>query len=146
MKNLSERYKADLSKLVERGKYIAVALQYECQPENAAKTGLKKEQLPDARAAYQPWYSEALACVRQLLPDRTEDFIAFYKPAKPRKGLDWGNYTMSDYLIGATIYDRDTLSYVVPSNSALSAIYNQYIILSVYLCSQSMSDRTSRGS
>ncbi len=127
MKNLSERYKADLTKLVLTGKHIAIALQYDCDRATAVKTGLKEAQLPNPRAAYQKWYSEALACVSQLLPDRVEDFISYYKPLKPRKALDRQNYTMSDYLTGSTVRSPD--GWAVPTNSALSAIYNQYQIL-----------------
>jgi hypothetical protein len=123
MKSLSERYKTDLGNLVNAGKMIAVAIQYKSDPGTAKKTGLKPEELPEPRQAYQAWYSEALACVRQLLPDRVDDFIGYYKPLKPRKSLNWANYTMSDYMVGTTI------DHVVPEHSALSAIYNQYQIL-----------------
>jgi hypothetical protein len=129
MKNLSERYKADLLRLVLDGKKIAVAIQYESDPETAKKSGMKKEELPDARQAYQAWYSEALACVTQLLPDRVEDFISYYKPLKPRKDVTWANYTMSDYLVGVTVYRSSTYDYYVPSNSAIKAIFNQYKII-----------------
>jgi hypothetical protein len=100
---------------------------YDCDRASAEKTGLKREELPDPRAAYQKWYSEALACVTQLIPDRVEDFISYYKPSKQRKQLNWQNYTMSDYLIGASLRSND--SWTVPTSSALSAIYNQYQIL-----------------
>lgn len=129
MKNLSERYKADLNELVLRGKHIAVALQYDCDATNAIKSGLKKEELPDPRADYQAWYSEALACVQQLLPARVEDFVSYYKPIKPRKTLNWQTYTMSDYLIGATVYSSNSGKWSVPTGSALTAIYNQYQIV-----------------
>jgi hypothetical protein len=129
MKNLGERYKADLSKLVLEGKHIAIALQYVCDEQAATKTGLKREELPTPSAAYQRWYSEALACVTQLLPDRIDDFVSYYKPLKPRKELHWKNYTMSDYLIAATVYNATTHQWYIPTNSALAAIYNQYSIL-----------------
>jgi hypothetical protein len=129
MTNFVERYKADLEKLVLKGKQIAVALQYACDEPSAVKSGLKKDDLPDPRAAYQSWYSEALACVKQLLPDRVDDFISYYKPLKARKALNWQNYTMSDYLLGATIYSSSRGESVVATGSALTAIYNQYQML-----------------
>jgi hypothetical protein len=131
MRSQSERYEADLTRLVLDGKRIAVAMQYECDPKEAQKTGLKREELPSPRQAYQAWYSEALACVRQLLPDRVEDFISYYKPLKPRKVLGAANYTISDYLVGATI-PRNSV-WVVPADAALSAIYNQYQIVEAIL-------------
>jgi hypothetical protein len=129
MKSLSGRYKADLTNLVLAGQKIGVAIQYISDPANATKTGLKQEDLPDPRQAYQAWYSEALACVRQLLPDRVDDFIGYYKPLKPRKSIHWANYTMSDYMVATTLYDSRRSEYVVPENSALNAIYNQFQIL-----------------
>src|SRR5579872_7385989 len=113
MKSLSGRYKSDLTSLVLVGQKIAVAIQYKCDPASAAKTGLKLEELADPRHAYQAWYSEALACVRQLLPDRVDDFIGYYKPLKPRKSIHWANYTMSDYMVGTTLYDSKRSEYVV---------------------------------
>jgi hypothetical protein len=128
MKSLSERYKTDLTKLVRAGQEMGVAIQYKCDPASAEKTGLKQKELPDPRQVYQAWYSEALACVRQLLPDRVDDFIGYYKPLKPRKSLGWSNYTMSDYMLGTTLYVSGG-QYVVPESSALSALFNQFQIL-----------------
>lgn len=133
MKNMSERYKADLSRLIDHGKRIAVALQYECDPASAKQTGLTEKEVPEPRQVYQAWYSEALTCVRQLLPDREEDFISYYKPLKPRKNVTWANYTMSDYLVGITVYNGNTGKHVVAASSALTAIYNQYQIVAAIL-------------
>ncbi len=132
MKNQSERYKADLARLVSDGKKIAVALQYDYDIDSARKSGMKKEELPDPRQVYQAWYSEALACVTQLLPNRTEDFVSYYKPLKPRKALGSANYTMSDYLIGATVYSSSTSQWVMPTGAALTAVYNQFKLWKPY--------------
>jgi hypothetical protein len=133
MKNQAERYKSDLTRLVLEGKKIAVALQYDCDLDSAKKSGMKREELPDARQAYQAWYSEALACVTQLLPDRVEDFISYYKPIKPRKALGFGSYTLSDYMRGATVYDSDAGKFVVATGSALNSMFNQYKIVEAIL-------------
>jgi hypothetical protein len=98
---LFERYKADIVKLVQRGAILSLATHLEIYPETRKK--LKDEQvkeIPKFKEAYQSWYSEALACVSQLLPTRREDFISYYKPLKTRKALDAENYTVSDYLRG----------------------------------------------
>ncbi|MBI3699531.1 MAG: hypothetical protein HY242_03690 [Afipia sp.] len=133
MKKLSDRYKADITRLVLEGKKIAVALQYECDPASAKATGLKKEDLTPVRQAYQSWYSEALACVTQLLPSRVDDFVSYYKPLKPRKSLGFSNYVMSDYLFGKTVYNSNTGEYEVATGSALSSIFNQYKIVEAIL-------------
>ena len=41
--------------------------------------------------------------IRQLLPDRLDDFISYYKPLKPRKELNAATYTISDLLQGITV-------------------------------------------
>jgi hypothetical protein len=65
---------------------------------NANPDALKN--IPNFRDTYQLWYSEALVCVSQLLPDRRDDFISYYRPLKARKSLDPETYTISDYLRG----------------------------------------------
>lgn len=45
----------------------------------------KKIILPDFIREYDTWYSEALAVIKQLLPDRQSDFIRQYKPDKRKK-------------------------------------------------------------
>ena len=66
-------------------------------------TDEQRKSLPFVRTEYQAWYSEALAAIRQLLPDRVEDFIGYYKPLKQRKELNSGTYTISDYLQGINV-------------------------------------------
>ena len=60
------------------------------------ESSLKK--LPIFRDVYESWYSEALALLRQLLPDRVSNFISFYEKLKGRKSIDYGNYVIQDYL------------------------------------------------
>jgi hypothetical protein len=69
-------------------------------PDNIKK-GLEKEgtKLPNCALEYDTWYSEALRVVKQLIPDRTEDFIKQYKNEK-RKEITFSTYGVSDYLIG----------------------------------------------
>ena len=54
--------------------------------------------LPSFRDEYQPWYSEAKALVRQLLPDRLSDFTQYYEKPKSRKAITYASYTIEDYL------------------------------------------------
>jgi hypothetical protein len=96
-----ERYKADIDKLVQRGALLSLAMHLELDPNSRKKLDAETaKKIPKFREAYQAWYSEALACVSQLLPIRREDFISYYKPLKTRKSLDAENYTVSDYLRG----------------------------------------------
>ena len=57
-------------------------------PPRKEELGLSEEEtknLPIIEHEYQRWYSEALACISQLLPARVQDFVAYYKPERPRK-------------------------------------------------------------
>jgi len=106
-----EKYKNDLDKLIKEGGLLSFAMQSECFPDEFEKIwkealGVEyldfKKKIPDFRQGYQSWYSEALLCVKQLLPDRLKDFTELYKPILKRKGIDINNenYTIFDYLLG----------------------------------------------
>jgi hypothetical protein len=99
-----EQYKKDLDRLIEKGQSLyAAAIFANISPEQKKKAGVTDESLkilPDVRKEYQSWYSEALTAVKQLLPDRLEDFVNYYKPQKARKTIDASTYTISDYLHG----------------------------------------------
>src|SRR3546814_13859148 len=101
-----ERYKRDLDELVLQGARITVALAREFKSAKDVQTNLPEEELknlPLPNVAYEQWYSEALALIVQLLPERAEDFRSYYRPKGARKDLRWSNYTMSDYLRGTTV-------------------------------------------
>ncbi len=72
-----------------------------------------KKQLTELSLKYESWYTQALAVVSQLIPERLNDFKAAYKLDK-RKEINPSTYTISDYLIGLSIsragipeFDRD---------------------------------------
>lgn len=102
-----DRFKKDIETLIKHGDRLELAMQYECAPDQV-KIALKKQlkdkveeflkDLPSFKEEYQRWYSEALALLRQLLPDRVLDFVRHYEKPKSRKDIDFGNYTIEDYL------------------------------------------------
>lgn len=100
-----EKYRSDIEALISRGNNLMRGLYYELREElgdaykklsKEQKDRLSKESFSDK---YQAWYNESLALIKVLLPDRTEDFISYYKCPK-RKTLDYETYTVGDYLIG----------------------------------------------
>jgi hypothetical protein len=106
-----DRYRADLSRLIDEGGQLQNAMTYDLWPDEFKKVAIQQagkeasekliEGLPSFKNTYQTWYSEALALIRQVLPDRVEDFVSYYEPVKNRKGdLHHGNYTIRDYLDG----------------------------------------------
>lgn len=109
-----DKYKNDLQLLIDKGDKLDISIKYECFPENIEKqikAALKDEKkvkeyikkiLPFNKE-YQVWYSESLALIKQLLPDRLNDFVRLYEKPKTRKSIEYGNYVMEDYLQNLTV-------------------------------------------
>jgi hypothetical protein len=97
-----EALKRKLASLVHQGEllYYAMADNIGKLPDNAKKD-LEKQgiKLPCFELEYDTWYSEALRVVKQVIPDRTDDFVKQYKNEK-RKEIDFLTYGISDYLLG----------------------------------------------
>ena len=107
-----DRYKGDLKKLSNQGDKLLLAMQNECFPEkipdlykeeNSEKIKDFINDLPKFSESYQAWYSEAKVLIKQLLPDRIEDFVRHYQKPKPRKEINIDNYRIEDYFQGLTL-------------------------------------------
>ena len=110
MKNLT-KYKEDLKRLLETGDALRFRMEWECKQERFEKALEKEkperreeirkmlEELPPFAEGYQAWYSESKTLIRQLLPDRLDDFIGYYEKPKVRKDITYENYHISDYLL-----------------------------------------------
>lgn len=132
-----EKYKKDINSLANRGDLLYYGMIIEQNPgerENFLKK-FKKEKRGKAEKEinftknYQIWYSEALECVRQLLPSRLDDFISFYKNKTKSKEITAENYTISDYLPGLTITRGYAKDLVVGPSSAVPAFRQQVDII-----------------
>ena len=137
MKNF-ERYKNDLRQLIERGVSLQSAIQYECFKKEFIKTakeqlGDEAEQflndLPNFSKQYQIWYSEAKVLVRQLLPDRLDDFVDYYEKPKTRKEATFESYRISDYLLGLTVTREYPKVKVVGPEAAIPKFEQQLTIV-----------------
>lgn len=111
-----ERYRKDFNKLKDMAFRLEMRMQFDLYPtemrkqlkrhkdlDDDAKVNEFIKALPDFPNEYQKWYSESLALIRQLIPDRLADFKALYEVPKGRKVVEFGNYVMHDYLQGLTI-------------------------------------------
>ena len=108
-----ERYKKDLKSLIDEGGQLYNAMQKECFPSEfmakvkeallstEAESFLKG--LPNFVDGYQRWYSAAMVLVKQLLPDRLDDFVRHYERPKTRKLVNHETYRILDYLQGLTV-------------------------------------------
>ena len=94
MTNL-EKYKSDLSRLISQGDALYKAICNECEPIDRRERN--KNDLCFC-TGYQPWYSESLIVIKQLLPDRLNDFKSYYEVPSNRKKITSQNYQIKDYL------------------------------------------------
>lgn len=108
--NLKDKYKTDFDSLINRGVDLQYGLLNELKDLYEEAFGKlndeerKKFVGKSFRDKYNAWYSESLVLVKQLLPDRLEDFVMQYKHPK-RKELTYSTYTISDYLQGVVVKD-----------------------------------------
>lgn len=134
-----ERFKKDLENLIATGHTLGLAMQRECARE-AFDAQVKKQfgkedgdkflkGLPSFKSAYQRWYSEALALLQQLLPQRVGDFVRHYEKPKGRKDITYENYRIEDYLQGLNVtrgYNKDK---VVGPDAAIPQFDQQVAIV-----------------
>lgn len=110
-----ERYKKDYERLRHQGELLEEAFSryafgeeydaalLEAFKGDEAKTKAFLDKLPDFKKEYQSWYSECIALLKQLLPDRLNDFVRLYEKPKTRKELNFETYRIEDALQGLTI-------------------------------------------
>lgn len=97
------RFKQELTKLIDRAQllYYSLAVELKLADEKTTQK-LKEFKVPSFKAEYESWYSEAQQVIKQVLPDRFDDFTKLYKNDK-RKETDYLTYTISDHLIGLQV-------------------------------------------
>ena len=113
MSEKTKKFESDLDRLIEKGGMLYMAMKYECHGEDFERqigkaVGEDKvesyiKELPKFELEYQAWYSEALALIKQVLPDRLEDFTSYYEYPRVRKDISFQNYMIRDYLQGLRI-------------------------------------------
>lgn len=87
MASLRERLATDLGTLVKEGRELV--------------KDLLTEDHTKFRSNYQRWYTRALGAVRQLLPDRLQEFTQHYRIDR-RKQMDVDTYGIHDFMLGLT--------------------------------------------
>jgi hypothetical protein len=132
-----DRYTKDLEALIARGDLLDMAMHRDCTADfdkNFLKTygdsGKKiLKDLPTFRAEYQSWYSEAKHLIKQVLPDRLDDFVRHYEKPKSRKELTSENYRIEDYLQGITVTRLHEPQPVVGFHAAIPHFKQQLAIV-----------------
>lgn len=137
MTNL-EKYKEDLDRLISEGEMLSFSMKYECYPkefEEELKPKLKEKykdfvkNCKPFRGQYQNWYSESLLLIKQLLPDRLNDFVKLYEKPKTRKSIEHGNYVIEDYLQSLYVSKGYTNEKIVGPDSAINQFEQQLSIV-----------------
>ena len=133
------KYQKDIESLSQRGRLLLFGLYNELGkeykiPDNISeqKKGLLKSYTFIDK--YNAWYNEALAIVKQLIPERLNDFKSYYKIEK-RKDIDYESYTISDYLINLRVTQGARV--LVDTSSVINKYTQQYYIV------ESLKDRFS---
>jgi hypothetical protein len=133
-----DRFRADLDALIAQGHRLDAAMKYEQLPDEVAKQAKKElgaksadylAKLPNPSREYQAWYSEAKAMLRQLLPDRLDDFVSHYDKPRPRREITFENYRIEDYLQGLRVTRGWEKEVVVSPRAAFPHMAQQIAIL-----------------
>ena len=95
-----KKFKVELEKLIQDGQLLlySMALDLGVVDESTEKE-LKKMKLPSFKDEYEKWYSISIQVIKQVLPDRLDDFKRQYRDEK-RKNTDFLTYGVADYMIG----------------------------------------------
>ena len=130
------KFEQDLDRLINSGEMLLLSINYDCHgyqnleenSENRSENERILEELPNFREQYQTWYSEALALVKQVLPDRLNDFKSYYEFPRIRKNIDSQNYRIRDYLQGLNV-TRGSHHVIVDGRAAIPEFRQQLSIV-----------------
>ena len=132
------RFKSDLAKLIKTGAALHLSMQRSCFGKNfeeqlreqlGDKTDEYINHLPSFDTEYQRWYSECLALLRQVLPDRVADFSRHYEKPKTRKEMTFESYRIEDCLQGLQVTRGAYKEVVVDKKAAIPHFLQQQAIL-----------------
>ena len=94
-----QRYKDDLDALIKIGETIEADLRIRHEKGKSVSTNAAHK-LEDS---YQDWYTEASVVIKQILPDRLEEFQELYKGDGRRKQIESTNFNIQDLLRGLEV-------------------------------------------
>jgi len=123
--------KKELKELIRKGDllYYSMADEQDKLPDGFKEKLEKKGiELPVFVSEYDTWYSEALLVIKQIMPDRYDDFVKQYKNEK-RKEIDFLTYGIADYLLGLRTTRGGGYEVVADQSAAIPKMQNQNSIL-----------------
>lgn len=131
LKSNIDLMKDELKELRERGHHLYLSMLDNVRglPDELKEDLKKKEiELPNFNRHYDSWYSEALVVIKQILPDRVDDFVKQYKQEK-RKEIDFLTYSISDYILGVRTTKGYEKTVVADQSAAVGKMEIQNSIL-----------------
>lgn len=108
MESNISKYKKDIESLIAKGNSLELGLynefssEFKSQIQKIDKKVQDKIKSSTFKDKYNAWYNESLSLIKQLIPERYDDFVSYYKQPK-RKAITFETYTISDYLIGLVV-------------------------------------------
>lgn len=133
MESNISKYQKDLESLITRGNHLLLGLYNEFSSEFGPrikkfdKDLMEKIKKHSFKDKYNAWYNESLVLIKQLVPERYDDFISFYKQPK-RKAITYETYTISDYL-NSLIVTRGMGEEVFKPSSIITKYEQQFAIV-----------------
>ncbi|MDY0282601.1 MAG: HEPN domain-containing protein [Salinivirgaceae bacterium] len=129
-----EGYKRDIERLVTDGDRLYYAMWLAFNPDSMKTMCETKEEFDEAKntlpnfiSEYQSWYSEAKVLVKQLLPERLEDFVRYYEKPKARKQINLESYRIEDCLQGIVM--KNSRGEVIADPSSAITHYKQQLAI-----------------
>lgn len=130
-----DRFKADLRNLIVQSDKLELSLlvlvhgKAEVAKSFEFKSDEELKNLPNFSMEYEAWYSECLALIRQVLPDRLQDFKDHFEAPKNRRAdnIDHSTYRIQDALKGMQVSKYDRV--VVDRKAAIPQFRQQVAIL-----------------
>ena len=83
-----ERYRKDIGKLIKEGNRLF------------SDISKNRDEATVFHSGYQRWYTEAQEVIKQILPNRHEEFSLLYNGEAKKKSFDASTYAIKDWLLG----------------------------------------------
>lgn len=131
-----DRFQKDLDRLIALGRLLSASMRREVAKkefEDSVRSQMKEDaedflkSLPDFSSKFETWYSESLVLLKQLLPDRLNNFISLYEKPKGRKDISFENYVIQDFIQGLIV--TRGVSVLADKKAAISKFEQQLAIL-----------------
>jgi len=134
-----ERFRKDVDRLVKQSRDLQLAMIIGAFGKSNASEimrsqGVSEQEIDKAKSEsgafginYQGWYSECLALIKQLLPDRLQEFKALYERPPNRKEVSYVTYVIADFPISLQTSRGGDI--VADSKAAIPKFQNQIAIL-----------------